>query len=170
MTISAILAVSRNRVIGKNNDLPWHLPADMKYFMNTTRNHHIIMGRKTFESLGKPLKNRVNIVLTRDLFYAASGIIVTHTMDEALQVAEDGGESEVFIIGGAEIYRQSLPVLDKIYITEIDLEVEGGDAFFDELNSDFWELDSCESHQPDEKNKYPYSFKVFKSKSPADAN
>ena len=99
MILSAIAATSRNRVIGRDNDLPWHIPADMRYFMRTTRNHVVIMGRKTFESLGKPLKNRENLVITRDPFYAASGIVVTHSIEEAVSLAEEYGEKEAFIIG-----------------------------------------------------------------------
>ncbi len=153
--------MSRNRVIGVDNDLPWNLPADMKYFMRTTRHHHVIMGRKTFESMGIPLKNRTNIVITREAFYAASGILVAHSLQEALQIADSHGETEVFIIGGAEIYRLALPVLDRIYLTEIDLVVEHGDAFFPELDLSEWRLVFEENHEPDEKNLYAYSFKTY---------
>lgn len=161
MIISAIAAMSRNRVIGVENDLPWHLPADMKYFMRTTRGHHVIMGRKTFESMGIPLKNRTNIVITRDLFYTASGILVTHSLNEALEIPRSNGEDEVFIIGGAEIYKLSLPILDRIYLTEIELKVEKGDAFFPEFSTKEWQLVREEKHQPDAKNQYTYTFKIF---------
>jgi dihydrofolate reductase len=161
MVISAIAAMSRNRVIGVDNDLPWNLPADMKYFMRTTRHHHVIMGRKTFESMGTPLKNRTNIVITREAFYTASGILVAHSLQEALQIADSHAETEVFIIGGAEIYRLALPLLDRIYLTEIDLVVEHGDAFFPELDLSEWTLVREENHEPDEKNLYSYSFKIY---------
>lgn len=153
--------MSRNRVIGVDNDLPWNLPADMKYFMRTTRHHHVIMGRKTFESMGTPLKNRTNIVITREVFYAATGILVAHSLQEGLQIADSHGETEVFIIGGAEIYNLALPLLDRIYLTEIDLVVEHGDAFFPELDLSEWRLVREENHEPDEKNLYAYSFKTY---------
>lgn len=161
MIISAIAAMSSNRVIGVENQLPWHLPADMKYFMRTTRGHHVIMGRKTFESMGVPLKNRTNIIITRDMFYSASGIMVTHSLREALEIPRVHEEQEVFIIGGAEIYKLALPVLDRIYLTEIDLEVENGDAFFPMFESSEWKIISEEKHDPDIKNQYSYTFKIF---------
>ena len=151
MIVSAIAAMSTNRVIGRDNDLPWNLPADMKYFMRTTRGHHVIMGRKTFESMGVPLKNRTNIVVTRDLFYAASGIHVAHSLHEALNMAYENDEKEVFIIGGAEIYKLALPLLNKIYLTEIDLEVSDGDAFFPHFDPDLWVLTNQDAHLPDER-------------------
>lgn len=164
MIVSAIAAMSKNRVIGVENDLPWHLPADMKYFMRTTRGHHVIMGRKTFESMGVPLKNRTNIVITRDAFYTASGILVAHSLHEALQLAEASKQEEVFIIGGAEIYKLALPVLDRIYLTEIDLVVKDGDAFFPDFESPLWQLVKEEQNEPDERNHYSYTFKVFEKK------
>lgn len=164
MIISAIAAMSKNRVIGVDNDLPWNLPADMKYFMRTTRGHHVIMGRKTFESMGVPLKNRTNIVITRDAFYMASGIFVVHSLSEALDLAQSNNELEVFIIGGAEIYKLALPVLDKIYLTEIDLHVDNGDAFFPSFKSDNWILTKEETHLPDTQNKFPFTFNVYERK------
>ncbi len=163
MIVSAIAACSKDRVIGVGNKLPWHLPSDMKYFMRTTRHHHVIMGRRTFQSLGNPLKNRTNIVITRNPFFVADGVFVTHSIEEALKLAENNGEEEVFIIGGAEIYIQSLPLLDKIYLTEIDLNVPDGDAFFPDLNDD-WIANLEESHQPDENNKFSYTFKIYHKK------
>ena len=161
MIISAIAACSSNRVIGRDNELPWHLPADMRYFMRTTKEHHVIMGRKTFESLGKPLKNRVNVVITRNPFYMASGIVVVHSLEEALQYARENEEEEAFVIGGAEIYRQSLSLLDRIYLTEIDLVVENGDAFFPSLDEKRWKLISEDPHAPDDRNKHPFSFNIY---------
>ncbi|NND31921.1 MAG: dihydrofolate reductase [Saprospiraceae bacterium] len=161
MIISAIAAMSSNRVIGRNNDLPWSLPADMKFFMRTTKGHHVIMGRKTFESMGVPLKNRTNIVITRDMFYAASGIIVAHSLHEALAIAKKAGEAEVFIIGGAEIYTLALPILDRIYLTEIDLTVQDGDAFFPEFDPNNWMLTSQQVNEPDQKNPHPFVFNIY---------
>ncbi len=164
MIVSAIAAVSKNGVIGKNNDVPWYLPADLKYFKNKTLNHHVIMGRKTLQSIVNPLPKRTNIVLTRDPFFIATNIIVAHTMDEALDIAEQNGEEECFILGGAEIYELSLPYLDKLYLTEVDLEVPGGEAFFPEVDWKEWELTSQEPHQPDDKNEFAYNFKVYQRK------
>lgn len=164
MIISAIAAHSSNRVIGKDNDLPWSMPADMRYFMRTTKGHHVLMGRKTYESMGVPLKNRVNIVLTSDPFYAASDLVVVHSLQEGIEYARVNGEEELFIIGGAQIYEQSLPHLDKLYITEIDLEVSDGDAYFPDFDKSDWDLISAKQQVTDEKNKYPFIFKIYKKK------
>lgn len=164
MIISAIAAVSKNGVIGKNNDVPWYLPADIKFFKSTTLNHHVIMGRKTLESIVNPLPKRTNIVLTRDLFFVATNVVVAHTMDEALDFAEQNGEEEVFILGGAEIYKLSMPYLDKLYLTEVDTEVPDGDTFFPEVDWKEWKLLSQSPHQPDEKNEFAYNFKIYERK------
>ncbi len=164
MIVSAIAAYSKNRVIGIENQLPWHLPADMRYFMRTTKGHHVLMGRKTYESMGVPLKNRTNIVVTSNPYYVGSGLVVVHSIKEGIDFARNNGEEELFIIGGAEIYKQSLPLLDKLYVTEIDLEVSGGDAFFPAFSRDEWMLESKQDFKPDQKNKYPFTFFVFKKK------
>lgn len=161
MIISLIAACSTNRVIGVDNDLPWRVPADMRFFMRTTKGHYVIMGRKTFESLGVPLKNRTNIVVTRDPFFIASGVMVTHSIAEAIDLAIDGDESEAFVIGGGEIYRQSMDLADKIYLTEIDTVIEDGDAFFPEIDPGKWDLVSEDPHDADDKNEFAYNFKTF---------
>lgn len=163
MIISAIVATAKNNVIGKDNDIPWYLPADLKYFKRTTLGHHIIMGRKSFESIGRPLPKRTNIVITRDPFYMASGCVVVHSIEEALAIAKENGEEEAFVIGGGQIYKQGFPLLDKIYLTEVDLEVEG-EIFFPTINKNDWKEISSEAHLPDEKNKYAYVFKVLERK------
>ncbi|HFC01193.1 MAG TPA: dihydrofolate reductase [Phaeodactylibacter sp.] len=163
MKISAIVATAKNNVIGKDNDIPWYLPADLKYFKKTTLNHHIIMGRNCYDSIGKPLPKRSNVILSRNPFFIVSNCYVASSMKEALQVAADNGEEEAFIIGGAQIYNQSMEYWDKLYLTEVDLEVEG-DAFFPKLNMDKWELISEEAHQADEKNEHDYTFKVYQRK------
>ncbi len=165
MILSAIAAMAKNRAIGFENELPWHLPADMKYFMRTTKNHHVLMGRKTFESLGVPLKNRTNIVITRDPFFVASGTLVVHSLHEAISLAEASGEEEAFIIGGAQIYALAMPLLDRIYLTEIDLEVEKADAFFPPVNEKIWSTVSEDKYEPDDKNNHPFVFKVLEKKS-----
>ena len=160
MIVSAIVATAKNNVIGKNNDIPWYLPADLKYFKKTTLNHHIIMGRKSFQSIGKPLPKRTNIVITRNPFFIASNCIMSTSVEEALGIAQDNGETEAFIIGGGQIYELSKSYWDKLYLTEVDLEVDG-DIFFPQLNQDEWKLASSEHHEPDEKNEHPYTFKIF---------
>lgn len=164
MIVSAIAAVSKNGVIGKNNEVPWYLPADIRYFKNKTLNHHVIMGRKTLDSIVNPLPKRTNIILTRDPFFIASNIIVAHDIEEALEIAEQNGEEEVFILGGAEIYKLSMPYTDRLYLTEVDIEVEDGDTFFPEVDLKEWKLVSQDPHQPDEKNEMAYNFKIYERK------
>lgn len=164
MTLSAIVATDRNGVIGKDNDIPWHLPADLKYFKRRTLNHHIIMGRKTFESIGRPLPKRTNIVVTRNPFFMVSKCLVAGSLQEAIQLAKDNGETEAFIIGGGTLYEQSMPLIDRLYLTEVDTEVEGGAIFFPEIDENDWALLSSEAHPADDKNPYAYTFKVLERK------
>jgi dihydrofolate reductase len=164
MIVSAIAAVAKNGVIGKGNEIPWYLPADLKYFKKTTLNRHIIMGRYSFLSIGRPLPKRVNIVVTRNLFFAASGCVVAHSVEEALDYARQQGEEEAFIIGGGQIYEQSMPLWDRLYLTEVDLEVPDGEVFFPKYDPAQWKLLSEEAHQPDEKNEHAYVFKVLERK------
>lgn len=161
MIISAIVAMSSNRVIGRDGDLPWHLPRDMKFFKETTMGHHIIMGRNNYASMDyRPLRGRFNIVLTRDPFFITSSAIVMHSIEEALSYAYDAGETEAFIIGGGEIYKQSLPLLDKIYLTEVITELPG-DTYFPEIDLNEWNIASSLLAEPDEKNEYPMRFDVL---------
>ena len=163
MIISAIVATAKNNVIGKNNQIPWYLPADLSYFKKITLDHHLIMGRNCFRSIGRPLPKQTNIVVTRDPFFTAEGILVSHSLEEALGMAFDGGEVEVFIIGGGEIYRETADLWDRIYLTEVDLEVEG-DVFFPEIEPAEWEEVWRKTHQPDEKNEWAYTFRVLERK------
>ncbi len=163
MIISTIVAVAKNNIIGKDNDIPWYLPADLKYFKKATLNHHIIMGRKCFESIGRPLPKRTNIVITRNPFYVASNCLVTNSVEEALTIARNNGEEEAFIIGGGQIYDMTQDYWDRIYLTEVDLEVEG-DIYFPEVDLEHWQLKSEEAHKADEKNEHDYVFKVFERK------
>ena len=160
MLVSAIVAAARNRVIGKDNQIPWYLSSDLKYFKRMTLGHHIIMGRKSFESIGRPLPKRTNIIITRDPYYVASGCLVARSLTEALSMAADNEETEVFIIGGGQIYNLSLDQLDKIYLTEVDAEPEG-DVYFPDFKVEEWTLLSSESHPADEKNDHAYTFKVY---------
>jgi len=163
MTVSAIVATAKKNVIGKDNDIPWYLPADLKYFKRTTLGHHIIMGRKSYESIGRPLPKRTNVIITRDPFYTVSNCVVVHSVEEALKFALDNNEEEAFIIGGGEIYRLALPFVDRLYLTEVDLEVEGT-IYFPTLDIDEWNLVSSEAHTADEKNPHDYIFKVLERK------
>lgn len=163
MIISTIVAVAKNNVIGKDNDIPWYLPADLKYFKKITTGHHIVMGRKCYESIGRPLPKRTNVVVTRNPFFIATGCLITHNVAEAVQLAEANGEEEVFIIGGGQIYEIALPHVDRIYLTEVDLEVEG-DIFFPTIDPQNWKLVKEVKHEADEKNEYDYTFKVLERK------
>ena len=163
MIISLIAAVSKNRVIGKNNDLPWHLPDDMKYFMQTTKEHHVIMGRKNYQSIPekfRPLPNRTNIVVTRQSIFEAPGCIITHSINESLNLARKTGEKEVFIIGGAEIYKEGIAQAEKLYLTEIDAEF-GGDTFFPEFEKKQWKEESRIHHPADDRHRFPFDFVVY---------
>lgn len=158
MIISAIVATDRKGTIGKAGEIPWYLPADFKYFRRTTTGHPIIMGRKTFESIGRPLPKRTNIVLTRDSFYVSSGIVVTHSLEDALAHDACQEAEEVFIIGGGEIYKQAMPFVQRVYLTTVATEIEGGDAFFPDLDPKEWEVVWMEDHPADEKNKLDFRF------------
>lgn len=160
MIISQIVAVAENKVIGKDNDLIWRLPADLRYFKETTSGHHILMGRKNYESIGRPLPNRTSVIITRNKDYQAEGCIVVNSIEEALKVAKANGETEAFIIGGGEIYKSSLQQTDKIYYTEIH-ETFDGDTFYPELDKTTWKETAREKHLKDEKNPYDYSFVVY---------
>lgn len=155
--LSAIVAMSENRVIGKDNKLPWHLPADLKHFKEITTGHFIIMGRKTYESIGKPLPNRSNIVLSRDTNFQAPGCQTVTSIDEAISMAKTAQQGEIFIIGGAEIYKQLLPNIQRLYVTIVHCSIDG-DAWFPELNPTEWHQVSCERHEADDKNAFAYSF------------
>lgn len=161
MIVSSIVATSNNNAIGRGNQIPWYLPADLKYFKKITLNHHIIMGRNSYESIGRPLPKRTNIVLTRDPYWMATGVIVAHSIDEALTIAYDNGETEAFIIGGGKIYEQSMDLWDKLYLTEVDINVPDADVFFPEIDQENWNLLSEDPRKADEKNEYDYNFKIY---------
>jgi dihydrofolate reductase len=161
MNVSAIVACSKNRAIGRDNQIPWYLPADLRYFKQVTSGHAILMGRKTYESIGRPLPKRSNIVITRQKNYQLEGCNVYHSLLEGVEAAKKMGEEELFIIGGGEIYRQALPICHKIYYTEVDLEIADATVFFPALQEKDWKLISAEAHQKDEKNPYHYTFKVY---------
>lgn len=166
MIIANIAAVAQNRTIGKNNDLPWHLPDDMKYFMDTTKHHHVIMGRKNYESLPKkfcPLPHRTNIVVTRQQHYDAPGCQVVHSIEAALKIAADNHDAEAFIIGGAEIYKVGLPFCTRMYLTEIHADVTG-DTVFPEFDKTEWIEISRIHHVADDRHMYAFDFVVYEKK------
>jgi dihydrofolate reductase len=166
MIISMIAALARNLVIGKNNDLPWKLPDDMKFFMETTKGHHTIMGRKNYDSIPhkfKPLPNRTNIVVTRQKSFDAPGCIVVNSVEKGLEIAEENKEAEVFIIGGAEIYKLGLPYADRLYLTEINAEIEG-DTHFPIFDKSQWRETSRRHHDKDERHTYAFDFVIYEKK------
>ncbi|MCM8811586.1 MAG: dihydrofolate reductase [Candidatus Omnitrophica bacterium] len=156
MTVSIIVAVSQNGVIGANNKLPWHLPADLKRFKQLTLGHPVIMGRKTFESIGKPLPGRTNIVVTSRKDYPCCGALTAPSLQEALRICEEKQENRVFVIGGASIYKQAEPLADEILLTLIREQFQG-DATF-QWNRNLWREAERSDHPADEKNRFPYSF------------
>jgi dihydrofolate reductase len=161
-----IAAVARNGVIGKANDLPWHLPDDMKYFMLTTKGHHVVMGRKNYESLPekfRPLPNRTSIVVTKQKNYNAPGCVIVNQLEAGVKLAEKNGEQELFIIGGAEIYKLGMPLADRLYLTEIDAEIEG-DTFFPSYQKLEWQELSRQHHTRDERHKFVFDFVVYERK------
>jgi dihydrofolate reductase len=157
MKLSIIVAVAENNVIGKDNQLIWHLPADLKHFKVLTMGHPMIMGRKTFESIGNPLPGRVSIIISRQPAYRVSNCVVTHSLEQAVSEANQLGSQEAFVIGGAEIYRQAIPITDKIYLTEVH-HCFIGDTFFPEMLPSVWREVKRETFPADEKNAYAFDF------------
>jgi dihydrofolate reductase len=160
MKISLVVAVSENQVIGKDNQLLWRLPNDMKFFKNTTWAMPVIMGRKTFASLGKALKGRTNIVITRNPSWSAEGVQCAPSLEQALVLAQDTDALEVFVIGGGEIYREAMPLAHRIYLTRVHAAFEG-DTYFPVLESSDWKKVSELDFTADEQHAYAYSFQVW---------
>lgn len=163
MLISAIVASSKNQVIGKDNKLPWHLPGDLKWFKSNTLNRHIIMGRKSFESLPFALPKRVNIVVTKDSHFFHSHCHIENSIPAALEFARSQGETEAFILGGGTIYEQTKDLWDRLYLTEVQAEFEG-DTYFPEIDLDLYDLKFKEIHKKDDKNAYDYTFMILDRK------
>ncbi len=163
MTISIIVAFDERRLIGNNNQLPWHLPADLKHFKSITMGHTMIMGRKTFESIGKPLPGRVSIIISRQLHYSIAGCQVYSSLDSAIEACSH--LDEVFFIGGSQIFKAALPRASKLYITKIHHTFEG-DTFFPEIDYNEWTETSSERHPADEKNPWDYSYINYQKKIP----
>ncbi|MBU9712994.1 dihydrofolate reductase [Evansella tamaricis] len=164
--IFMIAAVGEGMVIGKDGDMPWHLPNDLKYFKRTTSGHPVLMGKRTFESIGKALPNRRNIILTRDKSFSAEDIEVVNSLDEVKELLElnnsrtDGKKEQFFVIGGATLYNQLIGIADRLYITKIHAHFEG-DTYFPEINEEEWKVVSSEKGEVDEKNPYRHTFVVY---------
>ena len=159
MRYSLIVAASENNVIGRNNALPWNLPDDLKHFRSLTENKAIIMGRKTYESIGHPLKNRTNIVLTRQSDTSIPGCIVAQSLSEAFECIPSSID-EVFVIGGADIYAQALGIVDRIYLTRVHAVIDG-DAFFPAIDPLLWRCISQEEHRTDDRHTYAFSYEMY---------
>lgn len=158
MKITMIAAAAENNALGKNNGLVWHLPDDFKRFKKITSHHHIIMGRKTFESFPKPLPNRKHIVITRQKNYDKPGCTAVQSLKEALKIS--ASESEVFIIGGGEIYKQAMPLADKIELTRVHAKFEA-DTYFPNIDKSKWKLVNESFHDKDEKHNYAFTYQTF---------
>lgn len=158
--LKILVAFDENRVIGKNNALIWHLPADLKRFKALTTGHVIIMGRKTFESIGKPLPNRTTIVISRQTDLQIEGVILAHSVEEAILKAKSITRDDIFIVGGAEIYALSLPLADEILVTQLH-DIFEGDAFFPEISPEMWTVTEQERGITDDKNTYQFSYLTY---------
>lgn len=162
-TITIIAAIASNNALGKDNDLIWHLPADLKRFKKVTSGHHILMGRKTYESIGKPLPNRTTVIITRNKDYKAAGCVVVDSIEKAIEVAK--AAAQIFIIGGAQIYQQAMSsnLVDRLDITQVHHAFEA-DVYFPEISSEDWVQVSKEDFTADDKHKYSYSFVSYKKR------
>lgn len=170
MSVCLVVAAAENNVIGVDNELPWHLPKDLQYFKQLTMSKPIVMGRKTFDSIGRPLPGRENIVITRQQDWQHEDVHVVHDLAAAVELAQQLNPAlDVMIIGGAEIYRQSLPLAEKIYLTRVYTELDG-DAFFPALDASQWRETACEKHPACERNPYPYAFCVLERVTSGDIN
>ena len=166
MKVSLIVAMAKNRVIGAGNRIPWHLPNELRLFKSLTMGHHIVMGRKTYESINRLLPGRTTVIVTRQRDYAVPGAIVVHSVKEALDACR--GDDECFVIGGADLFRETLPLADRIHLTVVDAEPEG-DTFMPEFDTSEWRETSSQTFYADDKHAHPYRYAVYerKSKRPA---
>ena len=164
MVVSLIVAVSENKVIGKDNDLVWHLPNEMKLFKDTTKGHFVIMGRRNYESIPhkyRPLPSRTNVIVTRQDDYKAEGCLVVNSVEKAIELAQKAGDKEPFIIGGGQIYKHAIKnnLVDRIYLTRVHTEIDG-DTYFDDLD-DSWKLVHTDLHPKDKKHPFAFTFQTF---------
>ena len=156
--ISLLVAMAKNRVIGANGGIPWHLPNELKLFKSLTMGHHIMMGRKTYESIDRLLPGRTTVIVTRQRDYRVDGAIVAHSVPEALEACR--ADDEIFVIGGADLFRETLPVAERLYLTVVDAEPEG-DTFMPELDLSAWRESSSQAFPADEKHAHAYRFSVY---------
>jgi dihydrofolate reductase len=162
MILSAIVAMDRHNAIGKNNQLPWHLPEDLKFFKRTTLGKHVLMGRKTYDSLGKPLKNRLNIVLsTKTDLQLPQEVLVYNSLTTALGKLESENTEEAFVIGGGKVFEETIQDMDRLYITHVDTVVDGAEVFFPHVDHSQWKLTWEEKHIADEKHAFDYTFCLY---------
>lgn len=166
MKISLIAAVSENGIIGADGDLPWNLPDDMKFFTRTTKGHHVLMGRVNFESIPpkyRPLPGRENIVITRNKSFKAEGSHVFHTIEEGIEFARKQGEDELFVIGGGNIYTQTIGSADRLYVTDVHAHIDG-DTHFPEINSEEWTAQTIAEHSKDDVHNFSFDIKMYERK------
>ena len=161
MTVSLVVAHAENRTIGRGGELPWHLPADLQFFKRLTTNHTIVMGRKTYESIGRPLPNRRSIVISRDPRFCSNGVDIAHSLEDALAMA--AADDDVFIIGGAEVFEQGMILADRIYLTKIHAQIEG-DVQFPPIDEREWTVVSREHHAADDRHAYAFTFITYRRK------
>jgi dihydrofolate reductase len=162
MEIAIIVAASLNNAIGKNNALPWHLKNDLQYFKKLTSNHCIVMGKNTFNSIGKLLPNRVNIILSTDDNFKVEGAVVRKSLQEAIEYAQRWQQDRIYIIGGGQLYKQALPLSTEVYLTRVEVELSDADTFFPELDSKQWTLQHATRHLKDEHNDHDHIFEYYK--------
>lgn len=159
MQISLIVAMANQRVIGRKNQMPWHLPADLRHFKTVTMGKPVIMGRKTFESIGRPLPGRLNIVISRNPDWSYEGVECVTSLPDALSLVTE--QEEVMIIGGGQLYKEALPMANQLYLTHIELNVDDADTWFPDYSAFEWQCVDSEAHSPDEKNPYHYRFETL---------
>jgi dihydrofolate reductase len=156
--ISLIVAMAKNRVIGADNEIPWHLPNELRLFKSLTMGHHIVMGRKTYESINRLLPGRTTVIVTRQRGYDVPGAIVAHSVADAIKACE--GDDEIFVIGGADLFREALPIADRLYLTVVDAEPQGN-VVMPDFDAGAWRESSAESFAPDEKHAHGYRFSIY---------
>lgn len=167
MILSLIAAIGKNNELGKSNQLLWQLPDDMKHFKELTSGRAVIMGRKTFESIGRTLPNRMNIIITTNPNFVANGAIIVSSLTEAIAKAKEDTDGEVFIIGGGMIYAEALPIADRLYLTHVDTDFPDADTFFPEVNCDEWDMVGSESHPSDDRHPYDFRYATYERKKSA---
>jgi dihydrofolate reductase len=162
MILSAIVAADEHNAIGKNNQLPWHLPEDLKFFKRTTLGKPVLMGRKTYDSMGKPLKGRLNIILSRQKdLQLPEGVLLVNSLNEAIKELEKENTDEAFVIGGGKVFEEAMPIIERLYFTQVKTVIEDADVYFPHIDHSHWKLVWEEAHQADEKHAFDYTFQQF---------